>query len=107
VIDKQVTWTVATMPDDELPVTITIPEFLKRMHAITGVGAANQPPLSLQAAINANHPLAQKLLRSRQEEKQLKLARQAYSLALLAQDMLRGTALTDFIQRTIGTLLTV
>jgi molecular chaperone HtpG len=105
--DKQVTWAVAAMPDDELPVTITIPEFLKRMHAIAGARAANQPPFPLQATINANHPLAQKLLRGKQEEGQLKLAQQAYSLALLAQDMLRGPALTDFMQRSIDTLLTV
>ena len=105
--DKQVTWAVAPMPNDELPVTITIPEFLKRMHAIAGAEVANQSPLPLQATINANHPLAQKLLRSKKEEKQLQLAQQAYSLALLAQDMLRGAALTDFIQSNIDTLLTV
>jgi molecular chaperone HtpG len=105
--DKQVTWAVATMPDGELPVTITIPEFLKRMHAMAGAGVANQPPFPLQATINANHPLAQRLLRSKEEEKQLKLAQQAYSLALLAQDMLRGPALTDFMQSSIDALLTV
>ncbi len=105
--DKQVTWAVAAMPDGELPVTITIPEFLKRMHYMTGTRDANQPPLPLQATINANHPLAQKLLRSKQEEQQLQLAQQAYSLALLAQGMLRGAALTDFMQSNIDTLLTV
>ena len=104
--DKQVTWAVSTMPDDEPPVTITIPEFLKRMHTIAGAGAANQPQFPLQATINANHPLAQKLLQGKQEEKQLKLAQQAYSLALLTQDMLRGPALTDFIQGNIDALLT-
>jgi len=76
---------------------------MKRMHTIAGARAANQPPLPLQATINANHPLAQKLLRG--EEKQLKLAQQAYSLALLTQDMLHGTALTTFIQGNIDTLL--
>ncbi len=104
--DQQVTWAVVAMPDDELPVTITIPEFLKRMHTIAGTREANQPPLPLQATINSNHPLAQKLLLSKKEEKQLKLAQQAYSLALLAQDMLHGAALTSFIQSNIDALLT-
>ncbi len=105
--DKQVTWAVLGMPDDELPVTITIPEFMKRMHTIASARADNRAPLPVNATINANHPLAQKLLRSRQQEKQLKLAQQAYRLALLAQDMLRGAALTDFMQGHIDTLLTV
>jgi molecular chaperone HtpG len=103
--DQQVTWAVATMPDDEPPVTITIPEFLKRMHTIAGVGTVDQPQFPLQATINANHPLAQKLLQGKQEEKQLKLAQQAYSLALLTQDMLRGPSLTNFIQSNIDALL--
>ena len=63
--------------------------------------------LVLQATINANHPLAQKLLRSKKEEKQLKLAQQAYRLALLAQDMLHGTILTDFIYSNVETIMAV
>jgi molecular chaperone HtpG len=105
--DKRVTWAVAAMPEDELPVTIIIPEFMKRMQNISGTRSANQPPLPLQAIINVNHPLAPKLLRSKKEEKQLQLARQAYSLALLAQDMLHGTALTTFIQSNVETILAV
>ena len=67
--DKQVTWAVVAMPADELPVTITVPEFARRMHAMTSSGAAPASSLALQATINANHPLAQKLLRSKKEEK--------------------------------------
>ncbi len=80
---------------------------MKRMHTIASARADNRAPLPVNATINANHPLAPKLLRTQVEEKQLKLARQAYSLALLAQDMLRGAALTDFMQGHIDTLLTV
>ena len=98
VADKQVTWAVTAMPADESPVTLTVPEFMQRMHHnMAGTGTAPQPPLPLQATINANHPLASKLLRGKKEAKQLKLARQAYDLALLAQGMLQGTALTDFL----------
>ena len=103
--DKQVSWTVMAMPSDELPVTITIPEFAKRMQAMTSSGAMPASSLALQATINANHPLAQKLLRSKKSEKQLKLAQQAYNLALLAQDMLHGAALTDFIYNNVDVIL--
>ena len=105
--NKQVTWVVSTMPDDELPVTITIPEFTKRMHTIADMQIANRSTMPLQATINTNHPLTKKLLRSKQEAKQLKLAQQAYNLALLTQDMLHGTELTQFIQSNIEIILNV
>jgi len=105
--DKHVTWTVAAMPEDELPVTITVPEFAKRMQAVTRSSTIPPSPLALQATINANHPLAQKLLRSKKEEKQMKLAQQAYRSALLSQDMLHGAALTDFVRSSIEALLSV
>lgn len=106
VADKQVTWAVAAMPADEPPVTLTVPEFMQRMHHnMAGTGTAPQPPLPLQATINANHPLASKLLRGKKEAKQLKLARQAYDLALLAQGMLQGTALTDFLQHSAALMV--
>ena len=105
VADKQVTWAVAGMPADEPPVVITVPEFMKRMQSMTGPGGA-QPPLPVQATINANHALASKLLRSKKEEKQLRLALQAYNLALLAQGMLQGTALTDFLQHSVELMAT-
>lgn len=105
--DKHVTWSVTAMPEDELPVTITIPEFAKRMHTMASNGTTSSPSLSLQATINANHPLTQKLLRSKKVEKQTRLAQQAYRSALLAQDMLHGAALTDFIKSNIETILDV
>lgn len=101
VTDTQVTWAVAAMSIDEPPVTITVPEFMKRMHQMAGPGAAQQPALPLQATINANHTLVQKLLRSKKEDKQTRLALQAYNLALLSQGVLVGTALTDFLQHSV------
>eukprot|EP00540_Astrosyne_radiata_P019944 CAMPEP_0116846894 /NCGR_PEP_ID=MMETSP0418-20121206/14118_1 /TAXON_ID=1158023 /ORGANISM="Astrosyne radiata, Strain 13vi08-1A" /LENGTH=604 /DNA_ID=CAMNT_0004478251 /DNA_START=45 /DNA_END=1859 /DNA_ORIENTATION=- len=102
--NKQVTWSIIAMSEDELPVTITIPEFMKRIHTMTGSKTGTKETLPLQATINANHPLAQKLLRSKTEEKQLQLAQQAYNLALLTKDMLHGTSLTDFINSSIKTM---
>ncbi len=103
--DKHVTWTVAAMPADEMPVTITVPEFAKRMHMMTSGVTMPSTSLALQATINANHPLVQKLLRSKKEEKQRKLAQQAYQVALLAQDMLNGSERTTFIQNQIDMLI--
>ncbi|MEL6358597.1 MAG: molecular chaperone HtpG, partial [Bacteroidota bacterium] len=106
VADKQVTWAVAAMPADEPPVVITVQEFMKRMQHMTAHGGTQQPPLPLQATINANHALAQKLLKSKKTEKQQRLALQAYNLSLLAQGMLQGAALTDFLQRSVEIMVT-
>ncbi len=105
--DNQVTWSVAAMPTDEPPVTITVPELMKRMHSMAQAGGKpdNSLSLPLQATINANHPLSSKLLQAKQEEKQHTLAVQTYSLALLAQNMLHGRALTAFIQKSIELMI--
>lgn len=104
IADKSITWSMTPMPTDELPVTITVPEFMKRMHSMAQMGhtSGSQPPLRLHATINTNHPLAKKILWTKKEEKQLRLAQQAYSLALLSQNMLSGSALTSFIQSSIA-----
>ncbi|MEM7055702.1 MAG: molecular chaperone HtpG [Bacteroidota bacterium] len=101
--NKSITWSMTSMPTDELPVTITVPEFMKRMHNMSQMGRTgdSQLPLQLHATINTNHPLAKKILQTKEEDKQLKLAHQAYSLALLSQNMLNGSALTSFIQSSI------
>ncbi len=100
---KTVTWSVSPLSTTILPVTLTVPEFLKRMHNRSQISPhlGEQVPLPLQATINSNHPLAQKLLATKQEDKQMKMARQVYDLALLSQDMLHGAALTQFIRDTI------
>ena len=58
-------------------------------------------PLNLSVAINANHPIVQKILSAKKDEKKVDLAKQAYDLALLSQGLLTGKALTDFIKRSV------
>lgn len=106
---KNITWAVSAMPTDELPLTITIPEFIQRMQAMakTTRGVGGKPPLQLHVTINANHSLARKMLRVKKEEEQFRIAQQAYDLALLSQNMLSSAALTNFIQRSIAQLVAV
>jgi molecular chaperone HtpG len=51
--------------------------------------------------VNGNHPIIQKLLKEEAEEAKIKYAKQAFDLALLSQNMLTGSELTDFIKRSI------
>ena len=106
ITDTVATWSVAALPTDMLPVTITVPEFVRRMHNMNQIHgiSAGQLPLQLRATINANHTLAKKILRTTEEAQQHRLAQQAYNIALLSQDMLGGATLTSFIQNMVATM---
>ncbi|RZL28484.1 MAG: molecular chaperone HtpG, partial [Pedobacter sp.] len=95
---------VVALNPDELPVTITMDEFMRRMKDMAamggGMGFYGQMPDSYKVAINGNHKLVSKILKAEGEE-QSNLARQAVDLALLAQGMLTGAELTAFVSRSV------
>jgi len=96
---------VVGMPTDEMPVVVTQPEFMRRMqemYAGSGMIGAGKLPSMHNIAINANHALIQRLLAETDETKQTQIAKQAYDLALLAQNMLKGNDLTRFIERSVS-----
>ncbi len=105
--NKSMTLAIEPMAPDELPVTITLSEFMRRMKdmAATGGGGGmammGNMPEQYNVAINGNHPLMAKIMKSRKEEKKVQLAKQAYDLALLSQNMLNGKDLTNFINRSV------
>jgi len=105
--NKSMTLAIEPMAPDELPVTITLSEFMRRMKdmAATGGGGGmammGNMPEQYNVAINGNHPLMAKIMKSRKEEKKVQLAKQAYDLALLSQNMLNGNDLTNFINRSV------
>ncbi len=102
----QMTVQVESQSPTEMPVTITMSEFMRRMKdmAATGGGGGMSMmggmPDQYNVSINANHALVSKIIKS-EEEEGLKLAKQAYDLAMLSQNMLSGAELTDFIKRSV------
>jgi molecular chaperone HtpG len=92
---------VAALSPQDAPVVITQNEFMRRMKDMqrTGGGGGMQMfgafPDSYDVTVNANHPLTQKVLADGGD----KIAKQAFDLALLAQGMLKGEALTAFVKR--------
>lgn len=95
-----------SLPVDELPVSITFPEFMRRMKDMSTVGGGGmsfmgQMPEITNVIVNANHKITQKVVNAGTEEEKIKVAKQAYDLALLSQGMLTGKSLTDFIQRSV------
>jgi molecular chaperone HtpG len=103
--DKNVTFHVESLPVDDLPVVVTLPEFMRRMKDMqkTGGGYAfmGSMPDQLNASINGNHEITQKILEAKREDRKIKLAKQAYDLGLLSQNMLSGPGLTSFIKRSM------
>lgn len=103
--DKNNSVTVQPMATDDLPVTITLPEFIRRMKDMQATGGGpmmfGDMPMTLSVAVNANHAMTKKILEADSDEAKQKLAKQAYDLALLSQGMLQGKDLTDFVNRSV------
>lgn len=103
--DKNNSVTVQPMATDDMPVTITLPEFLRRMKDMQATGGGpmmfGDMPMTLSVAVNANHAMTKKILEADSDEAKQKLAKQAYDLALLSQGMLQGKDLTDFVNRSV------
>jgi len=98
--------TKAMSPEDQ-PVTITRPEFMRRMkemQSLQGMSFGDFPD-SVNVVVNTNHPLvAQKLLQEKDEGKQQEVADYLYKLAMLNQQMLKGADLTAFINKSLNFL---
>ena len=92
----------------ELPVVITLPEFIRRMSDMAATSGQNPMfgamPLTYNVAINANHAVTEKILQTTDEDAQKQLVKHAYNLALLSQGMLSGSELTAFIQQAAARL---
>ena len=105
---KSLTVSVEAQPVDELPVTITMPEFMRRMKDMSALSGEQSfygsLPNSYNVVVNANHLLISRILAETDADAQKTLVKQTYDLALLAQNMLTGAELTAFVKRTVATL---
>jgi molecular chaperone HtpG len=92
-----------SMSEDDAPIIITQPEFIRRMmeqQKMGGAGFFGAFPENYNMVVNANHPKIGSLL-SKSEEEQGQTVKQLTDLALLSQGMLKGEALNEFIERNI------
>ncbi|MBR4513235.1 MAG: molecular chaperone HtpG [Bacteroidales bacterium] len=94
------------MQENDLPIYITKPEFMRRwsdMQKISG-----QPSFyglgeeKCNIAVNTNHPVVASLLADSDEAHAKEVCSQLIDLALLSQQMLKGEALSKFIERSVG-----
>jgi molecular chaperone HtpG len=104
--NKSFNVSVESLSTDELPVVITMSEFMRRMKDMARTGGGGYSfmgsmPDNYNLSVNANHGIVQRILKAETEEQKVKLAKQACDLALLSQNMLTGADLTNFIRRSV------
>jgi molecular chaperone HtpG len=104
--NKNYTVEVEGLSPEEMPVTITMEEWMRRMKDMAQNGGGPMSfygslPDSYKVAINGNHPMVDKVLKAESEEEKERLAKQAFDLALLSQGLLTGKDLTAFVKRSV------
>jgi molecular chaperone HtpG len=94
-----------TMDSNAAPFMITQPEFMRRMKEMqqTGggggmFGMGNMPEM-YNLVVNTNADLVSEILNTKTKKKQERLISQSLDLAQLSQGLLKGEALTNFINR--------
>jgi molecular chaperone HtpG len=101
-------FTIATevlSPTDDF-LTITRSEWERRMSEMQGMGGMamfGNMSEKYVVSVNTNHPLANKVLKAEGEEQQ-KLMNTSLELAKLAQNLLTGKELTEFIKKQMAAL---
>ena len=95
-----------SLNENDDPVVITRPEFMRRMKEQQEVGGGmfgmGNLPEMYNLIVNSNHPLVSKILMEQDGEKRQSLSKQAVDLAKLSQGMLKGKELTNFIKRSVN-----
>ncbi len=92
---------------DTAPVVATRPEFMRRMKDMSSMGGGGMTafyatmPDEVTLTVNGNHPIYQNLLKENDESRMKKQIRTLADMALLSQGLLKGTDLTNFINRNI------
>lgn len=105
--NKAMSVAIESLSPDDMPVTITMSEWMRRMKDMARTGGSGgmsfmgSMPDNYNVAVNANHPIVQRILKAESEDQKGKLAKQAYDLGLLSQSMLTGADLTAFIKRSV------
>ncbi|MBT8235764.1 MAG: molecular chaperone HtpG [Bacteroidia bacterium] len=86
------------------PFIITEPEFMRRMKEMQQTGGGGmfgmgQMPEMYNLVVNTNHELVNEILNTRTAKKRERLINQSLDLARLSKGLLKGEALTAFINR--------
>lgn len=104
IADSSYTVQIEAMSSDAAPFMITQPEFMRRMKEMQATGGGgmmgfgNMPDM-YNLVVNANHELVQEIFNTKTGKKKERLIKQSVDLAKLSQGLLKGEALTQFVNR--------
>ncbi len=103
IADEKYSVQLEAMDSQGLPFVLTQPEFMRRMKDMqqTGGGMMGDFPEMYTLLVNTNHELVGQILRTKTSKKRERLIQQAVDLAKLSKNLLKGEALTKFIQRSV------
>ena len=92
------------MDSNANPFIITQPEFMRRMKEMQATGGGGMMgmgnfPEMYNLVVNTNNELVSEILNTKTAKKQERLIKQAFDLARLSQNLLKGEELTQFIKR--------
>jgi len=103
--DSTLSIAVENLSDADMPVTVTESEFIRRMNEMQQMSPMGGQAYRMQSAVvNANHPIMVSILEKEDEEQQKNMAKQVLDMALLSKGMLKGEALTKFLERSLDLL---
>ena len=108
--NKSTVVSVEALGPQDNPVTITLPEFFRRMQDMAKTSGGGNPMMMggpgemIAVNINGNHKTIEKILKAKTSKTKEKMASQLYDLALLSQNMLTGSELTRFVKRSLDIL---
>jgi molecular chaperone HtpG len=94
-----------TMSETDAPIMITQPEFIRRMmeqQKYGGGGFFGAFPETYQVLVNSNHAKIASLTALTDDAEKTAKIKQLTDLALLAQGMLKGEQLSEFIDRSVS-----
>ena len=106
-IDKQrFTVQLESLEESDAPMQVTQSEFMRRYREMAqtsggGMGFYGELPESYNLVVNINHPLIGRVLNETDADKQKDLVHQLTDLALLANGLLKGEALSRFLKRSV------
>jgi molecular chaperone HtpG len=94
---------VEALDSNASPFIITEPEFMRRMKEMQQTGGGmfgmGSMPEMYNLVVNANHELVSEILNTKTAKKKERLIKQSVDLAKLSKGLLKGEALTEFIER--------
>lgn len=97
-----------SLDSSESPFIVTVPEFMRRMKEMSMTGGGmmgmGDMPEMYNLVVNTNNEYISHILEEKDEERRSAMIKEGTDLALLAQNLLQGEALTSFVERSFEKL---